>query len=746
VFPAQVEVRRAVAAGEWPLLSARIGAGMPLLADPQAQVLQPLVWLPAPLPPADAMAATLALRLFVALAFTWLLLVRLGLAPEAALLGALSYGLGGFVVLWLGWPLANSAALLPLLLYAVTRIAERGGRRDLLLLVAALAAVLAAGHPETMLHVLLAAAAFGVARLFAQPPGRRLRGAALGTAAGLIALALAAPVLVPAARYLPHTQRAEIVAGVRSAVRAQPWLAPFGADVRTTGYSAQRARAAVQVAPNSFGNHRFRHYWGPDNVNADAAGFAGTLAMAGALAALGWGVRRRPGEGVMLALAAVSLAVALRLPGVARLLFSMPLLDRSISLHGRVRLLVSFALAFLAAAALDRWLRGETRGWRWAAAGAAAAALVLWGTLAHPAPPGPPQRLEWLREGSLAVQLAALAVGGAALLAARRAAPAGRRRAALVVALAAAAELLYFHLPAWPPMPRDAAYADTPEMAFLREHQSSPDGHRVMGFDGSILPNTPAVYGLPSPGIGGPMKPAAYAALLAPLLERPGFGGSDRFVVAESPLYDLLGVRYVLFPYDPKPPGGWALRLRGPGGRVYERPGPLPPLWLPGSAAPCHGPWGRCLDGVEDFAAAARVKLEGPLANDAWTWRAAGAPVLDTGYHFRGPAWRRAAVDLAEPRLLASSIHQDGGWTVLMDGEPRPRFTANGPFVAAYLPPGEHQLDLVYRPPGFLAGLLAAALALAALAVVLPPPKRRRPAAATSRSSPSGSRSSRAAR
>ncbi|HEX4494528.1 MAG TPA: hypothetical protein VIE43_02575, partial [Thermoanaerobaculia bacterium] len=41
--------------------------------------------------------------------------------------------------------------------------------------------------------------------------------------------------------------------------------------------------------------------------------------------------------------------------------------------------------------------------------------------------------------------------------------------------------------------------------------------------------------------------------------------------------------------------------------------------------------------------------------------------------------------------------------------------TANGPFVAAWLPAGEHRLELIYRAPGFLAGLGVVAVALAGM-------------------------------
>ncbi|HEV7518808.1 MAG TPA: hypothetical protein VGR07_21120, partial [Thermoanaerobaculia bacterium] len=52
---------------------------------------------------------------------------------------------------------------------------------------------------------------------------------------------------------------------------------------------------------------------------------------------------------------------------------------------------------------------------------------------------------------------------------------------------------------------------------------------------------------------------------------------------------------------------------------------------------------------------------------------------------------------------------------------------ADGPFLAAWLPAGEHRLDLVYRPRTFLPGCLLAALALAAAALWWVPPPIPRP-------------------
>ena len=79
------------------------------------------------------------------------------------------------------------------------------------------------------------------------------------------------------------------------------------------------------------------------------------------------------------------------------------------------------------------------------------------------------------------------------------------------------------------------------------------------------------------------------------------------------------------------------------------------------------------------------------------------------------PARITAVADLAGERLLATSIQQDGGWRLLIDGEPHPAILANGPLVAAWLPAGRHRLELLYRPESFRTGMLLAALSLSLL-------------------------------
>ena len=219
--PWLTQVREAYAAGSWPLWNPLAGAGEPLLANPQSQALQPLAALALPFPVAAGFGVTAALRILLAFVFTWLLLRRQGISDAVALAGSLAYGLGGFLQLWLGWPIAGSAAFLPALLYGITLVDQRGARRDSVLLALATASLLLVGHPETGLHIALFAAAFALSRLLGRTDGRRWRLLGAWALAAVIGAGLAAPPGAPRRR-VPAAKPARRAAGRPPRAAAAP--------------------------------------------------------------------------------------------------------------------------------------------------------------------------------------------------------------------------------------------------------------------------------------------------------------------------------------------------------------------------------------------------------------------------------------------------------------------------------------------------------------------------------------------
>jgi hypothetical protein len=204
VVPAQAAARAAWDDGRWPLWNRRVGAGMPLLADPQAQALQPLTLLGLALPLARAAGFVAALRVLVALIFTFLWLRRQGFYGGRALAGSLVYGLG-FLMFWVGWPVANVAAFLPMALYAVLRCeGEAGGKAGAFLLTLALAGLLLAGDPEATVCAGALLLLFLLSRLRRCPAGRRRALPARAGRALLLASAVSAPLILPTVLYMPE--------------------------------------------------------------------------------------------------------------------------------------------------------------------------------------------------------------------------------------------------------------------------------------------------------------------------------------------------------------------------------------------------------------------------------------------------------------------------------------------------------------------------------------------------------------
>ncbi len=742
IAPTLTAVRRALAAGRWPLWDPLVGPGIPLLADPQSQLLQPLVLLALPLPLVQAAGVTGFLRLLVPLVFMALLLRRQGMCGGAALCGSLAYGLGGFLLIWLGWPIVNAAALLPVVLYAVVRCDEGrcesfraglqsrpgalsvarparrapGRRADWLLLWLAVFALGVGGHPEVTLYAAALAGAFFLARLRRRPRGARAGFLARGMVAAALAAGAAAPVLLPMLDHLPKSERAAVLEAHFGPRGWRELRQELGDREARAGWRDLVAKRLLPIAaPNAYGNSRRGPFWGEINSNETATGFAGSATLLLALLAL-TGRPRFPQERLMRATLAASLLLLAQPPGFAALVYKLPLVGATAAHHNRrVALLVAFSLAYLAACTVERLQRGETaRSRPLAVAWALLLGLTIaWGYVAH-ANPWDPTILGDFRRGWMWAQLAVVALAAVVLLA-------GPRRRWVCAALAAivAVELLAAHGPENPPMPKHLAFPAPPPVAFLQRRLAA--GERMVGFGPVFQPNLPSLYGLADVRLYNPFAPGAYRQFAHPLFRTPDW------VIPElgrprHPFYDLLGVRYVL-----TKPGvrlGWPLRrvFEDPAGWVYARRRPLPRLFLPAAAQVYPERYGQpWLEGNRNFAAKAIVD---EAADADGYWQAARPADSQLELVTIEPARIVARAHLAEPRLLASSVYQDGHWRVLADGRPVRTVTTNGLFAGAWLPRGAREIVLLYRPRPFLAGCGLAALSIALLVAWAAPPPR----------------------
>ena len=142
-------------AGLVPLWNPYAGCGEPFLANDQSAVLNPAnLMLNLLLSPARAQTVFCLLCLVGAALFTYGLVRSLGAAPIGGVLAGLTFAFGGFIFIWLGYPLAATAAWLPALLWATHRLVLRPSAVGAVLLGGVIGWQFLAGHLSTSAQML----------------------------------------------------------------------------------------------------------------------------------------------------------------------------------------------------------------------------------------------------------------------------------------------------------------------------------------------------------------------------------------------------------------------------------------------------------------------------------------------------------------------------------------------------------------------------------------------------------------
>ncbi|NLJ35296.1 MAG: hypothetical protein GX358_03505 [candidate division WS1 bacterium] len=230
--------RSMVKHGELPLWNPHQFCGAPFVGNGQSGLFYPPHWLLAWFETGRAMGLLNALHYFLAGLFTFLLIRTIGAGWVGALLGAVVYSFGGFMVTWTHLPsLISTAAWLPAGLLGV-ELAFRGRPlRGMLLLALALGMSLLAGHFQIAAYVWLVSLGSGAAHLVYRFAMRRRPGdthpSPVGPAVALVAAVMLGAGL-GAAQLLPSLE----LSG----------MSPRGGDrVSPEGYEFHRARALLPI-------------------------------------------------------------------------------------------------------------------------------------------------------------------------------------------------------------------------------------------------------------------------------------------------------------------------------------------------------------------------------------------------------------------------------------------------------------------------------------------------------------------
>jgi Bacterial membrane protein YfhO len=694
-IPWRKAVRDAVKNGRLPLWNRFILAGEPLLAMQQPVVLHPATWFGMLLPLGAAWTFEMTFTLFFALLFAWLFCRELGLSDVAAAVGAASWAFSDYVLFFLGYPLSPSVAPFPLLLLGLTRIARERTAAGAGITASALLLAILSGHSETLLHMVAAAGVYFLFLLFSESRGRRARAVLLAFAAGGIALALGAVILLPHLEALPHTFEYFF---------RHSWYANADRSDDLSTAVGRLAQAAIPYAAGSSGHGDTTPGEGPSIAYVGSVLFP--------LAAVGLFSRRRI-KWAFILIGLLGLALWSRFPVVTDVVCKLPLFD--IALNERLIFVTAFALAVLAAFGVERVVdEGATKG----AALAAVVVLVLIvvGNVllqerlhALHTPP------EYLR---LQFLLSLVPLGLLAIWLIARNGRSGSRTAAVVLGLVLAqrtaeAALLY------PVIPSRAFYPPLPLLDPIPRDQ--PYRTTSVGF--TFVPNVSALYELED--VRG-YEAMTFRRLVDtfPLWCVPQPVWFNRVDDPTKPFLSFLNVRYFLLPDGAEAPAGWPMLASGLGMRLLENPHVLPRAFVPAhfQVEPDGGRRLQILQGISDFGRYGVVEgLEGRPRD---VWFANGRASVETLSYT--PQTFSVAVDAQAPALIATSLTAWPGWRLTIDGRRAGLLGYNHAFLAFAVPAGRHRADLEYMPSGFLAGAAVTGSAIVALAAAGAIRRRRR--------------------
>ncbi|HYK00446.1 MAG TPA: hypothetical protein VE974_01735 [Thermoanaerobaculia bacterium] len=722
-FPGKKILRDIVLGGEFPYWNAYVSAGQPLAANPAHEVFYPLTWLillPSYLYGFQLLALS---HVYLATLSTYALLRSLGTTRTAAVVGGLSFGLGGFVLSGLHFfPFLFSAAWMPLTCLFTRRFLIGRAPRDFALAAAAFGMQVLVGEPVTILQT---GFLLGMYALFRGE--RRLSEVAFVGAISLAALLV-------------------------SAVQTIPMLDHFGDSVRANGFewrivgdwSTPPLRFVEVLYPSFLGAVRqdtADPYWGI-NLFGERGGpfflsiYSGLLVAACAFAGL---FGRLRGRWLYLSICAAS--VVLSLGGhtpLFRWLYDAGL-ARSIRYPEKFVIMGIFATVVFGALGFDAIVRGEARMRKLAIGFAVAVALFAVGAFAftYTAPAvevfrslfrlGPqleiPSMLAFSRTGWLVAAVKGLLLAALFALIRRRAA---LRVVSAVAVLFVAADAGMF-VPEVAPRVPPAFYTDPPRVV----HELAPNrgDYRIFHLHEwsqqarnkkPYLARRPHLFVILRNALGG-LSPATYGfrGVMEVDYDLTSLAVTDDFVRAAWELRDrskdwlnyvaaMSNIRYIgLFrPLEPE--------LAAARGDVrYIRPTRfIEGLQQPRYYFATQIVTARTRQEFVDRIAAGGISKQAALV-DAPSFTPAPGRVL---------RWSETAntaridVEAAGDAFLVMSVTPHKYWLVTIDGVEVPAIVANRGYQGVLVPRGRHVVEMRYHNPLIAAG---GAISLAALVAVL---------------------------
>lgn len=540
ILPWMQTVREQLFHGIAPLWNPYLFCGYPLLGNGQSAPFSPffLATLFVPLP--KQLVAMAGVKLFVALLFGFLFIRREGVSSAGAIFGSAVFAFAIFNNCFLYYPMTAVTLLLPAAAYASLLSLRERRRAPAILLAVVVAALLAVGHPESVVHVAMCCVA-----LVAIERGWTWRDLAR------VAYASACGVLIAAPAWLPVLEQVRVSHRVNL-------LRPGQAMGETMAFPLKTLWAIVN--PDGFGNpahHDWQWFMAYTHVASVYLGLIVTALVACAFA----GATR---DRLLLAITLLFFFVSMAWTPIGKVLYSVPVL--SWVAHDRLRFVVAFLAGVLAARTVARWKRSDV-------ATAAIASAVLLGFAAHVFVKEFGRTLTWWSIAGI-VALVAFWIGSLV-------AP---RRVALFACALTIAELFVFTFDYNAMTDRRYYVPRLPIIEALRRHAPA-EPFRVLGLDWVLLPNAAEQYGLEDVRGSDPMEWGEYARFFRQLEMPDASIDVKRVANVDQPLIDQLNIRYVLTEPGVALSAKWRRVYSGRDGELFENTRVLPRFFAFGGAA-----------------------------------------------------------------------------------------------------------------------------------------------------------------
>lgn len=674
-IPWKYAARLAILRGEWPLWNPYVSTGDILAAAAQPTPYEPLFLVSLLLPMPASLTFLASITFFLGALLMFLFLREIACSERAALVGAAAWTFCMFLVFFLDWVITPANVWFPLVLLGVRRMVRTPGLRPMGILTVAFSMMLLNGHPESALHIVAVGLVWAAAELWRVRFRGIRRSIPLAIASGVLAIAITAIYMLPIVEAIPQTAEHRFRENVYAhAQRSAPW-------------DEVKQRLLRQLVPFVIGEPQ--REWRPKanelNVIPESA-YAGSAALS--LAVYGFWRSRWRGKWLVLALMLFGIAIGIQLPPFGDILAKLPLFD--IALNERLILVAALGLSVLAALGVDAIvIEPVRRRPALAALGVFSFLLVLCVTLY------PGMRAHRLSSGYLFGAIALLLIPPLLVAAAcslRRPAVLGL---ALLVIVAGERTLQSGDFR--PTLPARMFYPALPLFGNL-PHGGDP--YRIVGLGEVLPPNIATMYQMEDVREYSAMTfTANYDLQSSWSKQQPVW--SNRVDDLTAPFLSLMNVRYAFAERSVVPPPQWSFVAADRGLQLLENHNVLPRAFIPAKVLVGDNPLATFGEGIEkekDFGARSWIVVPGENhrqeqnGSGHLTVRESGMGGLAIQSHLDSNTW------------VVVSETDWKGWRAYVDGKPTKLRTADGMFLAMFLPAGDHDVRLIYWPRSFVVG------------------------------------------